>query len=630
MHYLLIWILLTMTLFSNTLEVAQDDNYRTLNFQTYTEVKTLNEIPLNLNNRQWQKNKSTLELNPEHKSYWIRLKLHNKTKVNKELYLMTERNYIYSLKYFLVHARQIISEKSYGFHFNNDKSSFNGTHVIIPLLIKANQSLEVFCKVQNFNTLDIPFRLVTQTHISDYLQTYNLLQGMFFGIIFIMALYNLSLYFLTKFKPYLYYVNYILFLNLYMLIYFGYLQRYLELRSLHIYAGLMIAAVGFILYMIFFLRELFSLKKYVPTLNKLFTFIIFYGITWLILFEILLYYDYFPYLQIAFNALTGMVPIFIGLLIFTLYYIAFTQKHHLAFIYAHVWSAVGIVGLALMLTYLGVISTEVGIDYYFEFSMVLESTLFSIMLALRIKEIEKEKEKQEKVLIQQSKLATMGEMISIIAHQWRQPLSQINGIVLSIDTNNRTKKLNNDNLNKDLDNIEEVTSYLSKTISDFMNFFKHDKESIYFDVASLFKKTLSLLSFSQETNNIEIVSDIKENTTIYGHESELIQALLILINNSIDAMASNRISKPKIILKATSTSTHQIITIEDNAGGIPKDIIEKIYDPYFTTKHALKGTGLGLYVVKMLMKQSMQGSVDIKNHKEGILATLIIPLNHNT
>jgi signal transduction histidine kinase len=221
----------------------------------------------------------------------------------------------------------------------------------------------------------------------------------------------------------------------------------------------------------------------------------------------------------------------------------------------------------------------------------------------------------------------MGEMISIIAHQWRQPLSEINGIVLEIDVDNRKKKLDDTTLNRYLNEIEDSTAYLSGTISDFMNFFKHDKNVNYFYIADAINRAIKLLSLSHKKNCIEMVVEIEENIELYSYQSELIQALLILLNNSMDAITINKIHNPKIFIKTKEENGQMIITIEDNAGGIPFDIIEKIYNPYFTTKHESKGTGLGLYILAMLIEKSMQGFVNINNVNDGVLSTLSIPIN---
>jgi signal transduction histidine kinase len=124
-----------------------------------------------------------------------------------------------------------------------------------------------------------------------------------------------------------------------------------------------------------------------------------------------------------------------------------------------------------------------------------------------------------------------------------------------------------------------------------------------------------------------MVVEIEENIELYSYQSELIQALLILLNNSMDAISINQIYRPKILIKTKQENEYLVITVEDNAGGIPLDIIEKIYNPYFTTKHESKGTGLGLYILAMLIEKSMQGFVNINNVNDGVLSTLSIPIN---
>ncbi len=239
--------------------------------------------------------------------------------------------------------------------------------------------------------------------------------------------------------------------------------------------------------------------------------------------------------------------------------------------------------------------------------------------------INKEKEQQERLLIRQSKLASMGEMISLIAHQWRQPLSVINGIVINIDIDHRLEKLDRSVLDEHLNQIEETTAYLSKTINDFTDFFSKNKGKERFMVSDVIAQAIQLTGVSSQ-GRIEIEYRTSKDVEILGYKSELIQSILVVLNNAIHACQKQlpNIPNGQIIIQTQEIEDRLRISIEDNGGGIdPKDL-EKIFDPYYTTKK--QGTGLGLYILKLIIEESMSGRVFLVNGKLGAIFTIEIPL----
>ena len=255
--------------------------------------------------------------------------------------------------------------------------------------------------------------------------------------------------------------------------------------------------------------------------------------------------------------------------------------------------------------------------------------LFTISLItslhhLRI--INKEQREQETLLIRQSKLASMGEMISLIAHQWRQPLSAINGVVLDLDIDYRKEQLHPKKLEVHLNEIERITAYLSRTIHDFTSFFAINKESVSFYVEDIITQAINLTTITSY-KNIEIICNKKEKIELVGFKSELIQSLLVLLNNAIFACAkkSSDEYKGEIVIDTYRLKNYVYITVSDNAGGIPKEHLKKIFDPYFTTKEKSGGTGLGLYILKLIVEDSMNGKIFVENDSKGAIFTLQIP-----
>lgn len=221
--------------------------------------------------------------------------------------------------------------------------------------------------------------------------------------------------------------------------------------------------------------------------------------------------------------------------------------------------------------------------------------------------------KQQDILAQQSKMAAMGEMISNIAHQWRQPLSNITTASTGMRIQKELGLLNDQQFYEGIDNISKSAQHLSHTIDDFRNFFHTSKEHIQFNLNRLIEKTINLLEAQFKNKNIEIIKNI-EDVSITNLENELIQVMMNLFNNARDEL----VKKPQefkrfIFIDVTSTEEKVTITFKDNAGGISQDILPRIFEPYFTTKHKAQGTGIGLYMSKEIIEKHMYGTIHVEN-----------------
>ena len=218
---------------------------------------------------------------------------------------------------------------------------------------------------------------------------------------------------------------------------------------------------------------------------------------------------------------------------------------------------------------------------------------------------------QQHILSQQSKMAAMGEMLGNIAHQWRQPLSVITTIATGMKLQKEFDTLDDENFEESVDNITNSALYLSTTIDDFRNFFRTDKEETSFNIKSVFEKVFKLTDAQFKNNGILFVKNIEE-FELFGFENEFIQALINILNNAKDAL--EKIENPKLIFISTfKTENIATIKISDNAGGIDEKIIDKVCEPYFTTKHQSKGTGIGLYMTEEIIVKHMLGNLLIKN-----------------
>ena len=218
---------------------------------------------------------------------------------------------------------------------------------------------------------------------------------------------------------------------------------------------------------------------------------------------------------------------------------------------------------------------------------------------------------QEQLLIQQSKLASMGEMIANIAHQWRQPLSIISSAATGIKVQKEFGVLDDNSEIKALETINENAQYLSNTIDDFRDFFKKSKTKNLVNLNNLFEKTLKLILTRLKNKEINIINkstDIKFET----YEREMIQVIMNIINNAIDAFENKDYNK-FIFIETQKTENQIMIKIKDNAGGINNEILDRIFEPYFTTKDAKQGTGIGLFMCNEIIVKHLNGKIFVTN-----------------
>lgn len=246
----------------------------------------------------------------------------------------------------------------------------------------------------------------------------------------------------------------------------------------------------------------------------------------------------------------------------------------------------------------------------------------------RVKEEIKKNQEQTKQLIQQSRLAQMGEMLSMIAHQWRQPLTAIsattNNLQLKILLN---EEIDNDTLKDELELITNYSQHLSLTIDDFRNFFKTDKVKMSCKIEDIIEKSIDIIKTSFDSKNINVKTNYHFNSEIFSYTSEIQQVILIILKNAEDILMENNIENKLIKINTFRKKDFAIIQIKDNGGGISTDIINKIFDPYFSTKKAKDGTGIGLYMSKIIIDEHCTGNLSVKNSKKGAIFQIKLPLS---
>ena len=255
-------------------------------------------------------------------------------------------------------------------------------------------------------------------------------------------------------------------------------------------------------------------------------------------------------------------------------------------------------------------------------------------LAIRIKkELDKHQEK-DRILAQQQKMVAMGQMIENIAHQWRQPLSVISTSASGLKLKKQLNILEDEELIKSIDKIVDTAKYLSDTIDDFRYFFKPQKDKTKFSLAKNIEKSLSFLEATLKENSIKVEFEY-EDIDIIAYETELIQVFINIISNSKDAFIEKKIKDRVIFISIKNFPNRILIEIKDNAGGVEEDILDKVFEPYFTTKHQYNGTGIGLYMSNQIIKTHLNGDIFMKNcsfkykniEQKGVITTIVLPKN---
>ncbi len=233
-------------------------------------------------------------------------------------------------------------------------------------------------------------------------------------------------------------------------------------------------------------------------------------------------------------------------------------------------------------------------------------------LELRVQEeIEKNKLNQ-KMLLEQSKMASMGEMLESIAHQWRQPLSVITTAASGLKMEKEFGILTDEEFYKTLDAIFSAAQHLSQTIDDFRDFFKANKNEENFHIGESFNRAKELLSSKFKNREIEVIETI-EDITLFGMINDLVQVFMNLLNNSKDVLEELTDKRRLIFIDIKKVADDVIICLKDGGGGIKNDIIDRVFDSHFTTKENKDGTGIGLYMTQQIIKEHLKGKIEVQN-----------------
>ena len=411
-----------------------------------------------------------------------------------------------------------------------------------------------------------------------------------FGVIMSATIYNFSLYIYLKNRQYLYYslaqLSSLLFLINLDAIFIAPFDSIFGFKSLIFFD---ISQLFMLIFSLLFL-QIFFRSYQVVELDKLIG-----AILSLALLDILIVLIFSHAFFIKF------IPVFIPILLVLSESVRYVKKRDLPFYLILVgWSTVLMVVIS---EYFGVLKL-IGITFPFlHIAIALESIILSIAIAYKFKLLEQEQQQQKTLMLQQSRLASMGEMVSGIVHQWRQPLNVISFGLMNIKKNSKGQEKNLETIKK----LNEQVQYMSHTIEDFRNFYNPSKVKEEFGIYQAIKNSHTIASTTLEKHQISFSIEVKKDFTLYGHQNELEQVILNIINNAKDALINSHTQTPTVAI----TVDEPMITIEDNGGGIKKEHLSKIFNPYFSTKEG--GDGIGLYLSTMIIEKELEGKIWVES-----------------
>ena len=230
---------------------------------------------------------------------------------------------------------------------------------------------------------------------------------------------------------------------------------------------------------------------------------------------------------------------------------------------------------------------------------------------------------QQNIMIEQQKLAAMGEMIGNIAHQWRQPLNALSLVIQNIQMAYKRGRLDEEYLNKAVDKSKMLIMKMSTTIDDFRNMIKSKKIKEHFFILDIVNEAKNIVEASYKNHNIELIINCEEGLKTYGYPNEMFQVLVNLLNNAKDEYVKNK-EAGEVYINCKKENNYIIIEVIDKAGGIKLDNINKVFEPYFTTKD--NGTGIGLYMSKMIIQKDFNGDLMVENVENGAKFIIKIPI----
>ena len=646
MRYLLTLLLLQTFLFSNnTLTIYQEDESYTLgHYLGYIVDKTDTLSIEEVQSKNFIQHSKEIPnfgfLAPTH---WFKLKVNYETLNKDDWWLSIDYSLLDYIDLFIFDADgNLLSHKKSG-DLNDDKlKDINQNTILFSLPHDLSTTYTLYLKVKTTGSMLVPMQIISNKYLIQKTHLSLSLSGIYYGILFILILYNMITFAYTKEKIYFLYVLFVISYALWQLSFDGLGTLYLwsdvdYLREKGTVLFIYISSYTLLL----FSQELLKAKVNIPKFNRYLLqplkFISALGI----ITSIFLPYQY----TIVFGALMAIA---IPLSLFSAGLMVVKKGYYSIVLFVAGWGIFLAGTLLFALSKFNLIEGYFIMKYAQQVGAIIDMILLSSALVQRFKSLQDEythklqnhnrdlerrvqlvlaKERQkDQILIEQSRMASMGEMIEQIAHQWRQPLNNIGLINQDLYFKNLLGTLTDENFDKLRLQIDKNLEYMSNTIDDFRTYYRGDKKQETYLLNNSIDTILNIIEATLKHYKIKIFLDTKKSVKVHNIKNELFQVFLNILNNAKDVLILQKIENKKISIELKSDNKYAYINISDNGGGIPKRIISKIFDLHFTTKKFQNGTGIGLYMSKNIIEKSMSGELSVKNTREGACFTIKLPL----
>jgi two-component system, sensor histidine kinase LadS len=573
--------------------------------------------------------------------FWFKIDLQNFSSINDDcwwmkidypllelidMYLITPDNYL--LKHQRMGTSQPFSTREIASH-----------HFISEIPLHYINNATLLIRVQTQSSMQLPLTILTSSALIEDIEQNNLFVGVYYGIFFIVLLYNIVLFIYTRDPNYLRYILFIVSFILWQLSFDGLGIKYIwgDSRWLIDYgSSALIAFTAFCA--LYFSRHFLNTPLYAPKIDKVILFVM--GISLLMsVASMILPYGKVTPINAALASLIPIVLLTAGLAVMR-------HEYRAARFYVAGWSSFLIATIIFAFNKFDLIPTFYGVNHAQQIGSAIEMIFLSLALADRVYLLQREyigklnrlndmlteqveialneARMKDRLFVQQSRLAAMGEMIEQIAHQWRQPLHTLALINQDMYVKHKLGVCDDLCFEKTHESIDEHLQYLSKTIDDFRNFYKTDESKSFEDIGDLALDALRLSDVFLKYAKIKTDLNISTTRKVNIAKNEMVQVLMNLIKNAHDAILEQQISDGKITINVENSGTGVKVSVEDNAGGISPNVMEKIFDIYFTTKDPEHGTGLGLHMSKYIIEESFGGKISVENIEGGVCFSIFL------
>jgi len=578
-------------------------------------------------------------------TYWFKFKLNYSADMHKkDWWLSIDYPLLdFVTLYILDSNHKLIATKKNGDLSNESLKDVNQNKILFSLPSKESETYTLYVQVQTSSSMLVPMHILSNKLLLKQTHLNQTLSGMYYGILSILILFNTITFLYTREKIYALYVLFVTSYALWQLSFDG-------LGILYFWGDIeWMRAKGTVLFiytstftLLLFSQTLLNAKENITKYNKFvlepLKYIALIGIVAAI---------FLPYKYTI--VLGALLSIGVPSALFSAGLMVIKKDYNSIRLFVIGWGVFLIGTILFTLSKFNMIEGYFLMKYGQQIGSVIEMTLLSGALVERFNRLRNEytnklkthnedlenevqiallKARQnDKTLIEQSRLASMGEMIEQIAHQWRQPLNNISLLNQNLYFKKELGTLLDEDLTKIHTQIDTNIVYMSDTIDDFRTYYHGSRKKEIYCLHDAISSILNILEATIQHYKIKIELDIQRGVQVYNIKNELFQVFLNLISNSRDILISNNVLHKKIKIELKSDEKYACIKIEDNGGGVPDEIVDKIFNHYFTTKKEYHGTGIGLYMSKTIIETNMLGKLSVKNTEDGASFSIKLPLH---